>query len=619
MLYQEELDDRLFFENTGYPYPNTDKSNYEMMKDLIEFKLGVEHDIEFYQQNWSKFKYLAMDKINAGYKFMTVQEIYRVLSRNNVPKYDSTALENSYICQISGSGDKYVVLYLYKPKYMPESDKLVKYLSHSYPMIGDIVETDLSSLIFIDRGRLEVNKDDYTALISYRKKYFVKSPKINRYVSDKLLEWFGLSFSSLQIVLNEIRVDGKLRNFFDNPITLNNSDVMNEFKYALLADYRYAKFEEMFNAFVIAYAQQEFKKINEDDYSEILLQGTKRGITNSNSLLYRTYASNPDSYFLSMLHYTVQYNNSDKFDWTKLDSSKRGLLEGSVETLVNRYINFAPRRYDKERRCWLIEKPAEIQSGKFDKLCKRYAVVGSSFSHEIRGFEPDIISDNEVVWDFNRYFDDKLSKVAVYILCGIRMVCYGDETSIDVGKDGNTEDILNLFNCVYDETDMVRALVFNGEQYKGLKDAVASWAVKVKYDLDGYYSNLPVELTEVFGEFNEFAKLLLLDHEMTASIRTNPKYDVEYSKEDNSAYLVLSYVLSIRDFDEGIAHTTRITNKQFKSFSGALLIDFLTSIIKDYVLENVGWEQKIELYEYDRLSINFNESNQQVTIRYRLS
>lgn len=67
--------------NTGYPYPDTPKSNAEMMQDLIQKDQKVLYSVEFYQSVFPDIKKYLLSRITEGNFNLSIKDVFDVISK----------------------------------------------------------------------------------------------------------------------------------------------------------------------------------------------------------------------------------------------------------------------------------------------------------------------------------------------------------------------------------------------------------------------------------------------------------------------------------------------------------------------------------------------------------
>ena len=139
--------------NTGYPYPNTPQSNFEMLRTLILNEKGVSHSVEWYRDNYSGFKEYVMDCHKNGH-IITLTDILNSMtyeSRKHFPVTTPVAIYKLPKYEDILDLDGYLFL---NPIYIKGIHMLHRVVSNGN-LLGDIrkleelVENNTSFMVFM--------------------------------------------------------------------------------------------------------------------------------------------------------------------------------------------------------------------------------------------------------------------------------------------------------------------------------------------------------------------------------------------------------------------------------------------------------------------------------------
>lgn len=614
MLCRNKDKDTLFLHHTGYPYPDTRETNFLMMMYLVYEKLNIRHSENWYVLRWIDFRDFCMSCIKQNKYDVDIRDIYKAFVGNNSCEYDMEMAEfKGGIYRLPDLASKYISLYVHNLIAVPDYNDFVEILLVVYPFITELATGDKSGIIFINKEMFFKHNEDYQQYLKYEKEHINKSSKVDTMISDKLLELIEISYEDLSTIIQSTNDVVRKKIILTNPFILDE-DGGETFRRLLLDKFIYSNLADVYNRFLIYFAEKEYSVPNIREILDVSIQKGK----DSGKIPVYIYHNCSSGFFLSTLHYAMQLDRGEELSIDFSTSSISYALRKSVEDMLASYWRISTKRYDEKRRSWIVTPPEGVSEGCYDSLSK-IAVMSVQYEAEIVGFLPDIVTSNEVVWDFTKHFDEKLSRIAVYILLSLDYIAY--DSIVDIDELRQEEYMSELLDCVYNRNDLAFASVFDYESVSKYKLALKSTIAYISGETGGYFKNLPKELEEILGEFNLFAKLLLSSHSYAEGCRSTESYGknniVIRRSTDGHDEFVLEYTLSVWNV-ANINLTTNISEESFKYISGALLFDFLVSLIKyrDYL--NVYDSCSIQYFSFDNLSISFTEELQFVTIKYRV-
>ena len=111
MLAQEGTDDKLVITFTGYPYPDTEKSSFEMMQDLLDKYCNIKYTIEFYQRVFPVITDYLWKIVAGGHPYsryrLSVRNIYTaILEADAKEKNRKRASHSDYMKSVRKSSRK---------------------------------------------------------------------------------------------------------------------------------------------------------------------------------------------------------------------------------------------------------------------------------------------------------------------------------------------------------------------------------------------------------------------------------------------------------------------------------------------------------------------------------
>lgn len=602
MLAQGE--NELIAVKTGYPYPDTFKSNAEMMRVTVQSVLDVHHSIDWYKARLSKFTSFAMDRINAENYIFHIRDIYNALSGNELINKTDNIEENS-IYQLPDLTDDYMTFYICKVDKFLEFAECINYF---YKHMDYIIDNNLSCLVFINRHSL--SNENYRKLEEFKQSYIGVSTEIQDKVSEILLKLIDMDYSCLSFVLDSATSDLRLKAILEDPFVLDDEGGV-VFKNYITDYFMYGNLRDYFDYFALRYLtyyceseavtealQTYFNLYGEYDMFTSMLN-TGRGV------------------FCKLLYHIVKLNKDDNIivDFDTLDEDLIARVKGEVTNAFYYYWHEAPRRYDKEKRQWIISTYKEIKKSEWGILIDKFSIIKSSINLEISNIKPDVITPEVVIWDFTKHFDDMLSRVAIYFTKGFNSVNL-KYTQTEVLATG--DNFVRLLQFLYSKGDLAKDSVFNAEYIDKFRTILYNGLLHI-FNSGGYCIDLPKEITEVFGECNDFGKLLYSSSNYAdGCMLGSTDYGVDIREsEDGSAVAYIKYVFAIHDgrFNKV---KTNILKENFSYISGALLFNFLRTLCIDYHHIIKTYNCTSDLIRFDRLSIDFDDNKQLVSISYKL-
>lgn len=620
---------------TGYPYPNTPKSNYEMFADLIKEISGVSRSIEFYANRWNLVKsflsmYISMDTIlitdDILKDFLTINldDLLCVLDklslRDNLVHNSIVESNKGCVYKLPFIDTEMQGYYVSNPYYLKEGIKfdLINSLrpNGSYggfrQRLRYMITNNISCLVFT---RHAISEEKFVT-------YTDESKNIVNLVSDKLEEVIDINYEEIVTFFKyviETKRGGGYVTHLACALNLDSKQEILDFIEERFSSYTLADIKQLATPLVSQCLNNRyssidflgiiryFKASDEDNFS--LLSYTED--------MYKAMESNRyNIIFLikACLHSSV---NKD-FDYLLQDRLTYDILNESIRNFFNRLINCFDGDYDYETKTFDLDFYELIDGFNVVEFYNKIPEFHQGLISHVFYLEPTSMDANSVSWDFHKCFDSKLANMAYSLMVGVDT--YYREQQVDILRDYEEilydSSIVELMNYLWsgNSTDFVKSIIFDSKIHAQRKKVLIDNIVSMQNDFFWYYSAIPDEFTNAFGKINEFGKLLLTTVDITADPFMLFCMFVDDTKiYSTSRHFVKSYNIMMRDTQKR-QYKIELSEAAFEEIRGFVVYDFLRSMLSHKDMQ----QQRVKYITLDNLVVNFNVETQHVEIKYPL-
>ena len=597
MTYNDEKGD-LGVAHTGYPYPDTPKSNALMLQELFQDKLGIYESEEFYITNY--------DRVISYFKSQHGEFFYPDFSLSGLADvmFGNTCIERLALC--------------YK--------------------IYDIAKYGHYRMLLLkNKKSSELSYEDDKILI-------VKNNKVNRIRILRSGQFRNKVFSAfIEILRNTYKIDTStsgVEKFLSLVAEVYDSEGV-DFE---VFDFSLIKFASVGNTvalrtykgrdciksivvpYVCAYANANYNfGIKESEFIELC----EFSSFNIVSTLLKRYSFESYSYpRLLILFYCINKNLDDNcvisydVDTCLMEFSEFVLTSALLDAYVNELIrNFAGQGKDSSDvyNAVIIDVSSKLSNGFLDVFYNRIAdfnlalqnndaikVMWRARVSSTRNIcKPTHISSNRIEWNVMDKFDsseDDLYEVLplLYNMLGDSGLDLRSGYLGDTDEDGKYVIIDELMSDLFQNFggNNIKGLVFEADKYTSIRNELIDFSKHRPigvYDGIRYYIDLR-DIEPILGHFNLFGRLFC--H------RTNSTYFKEAVNQSCfSGVWVYKYKFCVR------GHITDMSEEMFEGVRGAVILDFIAWLLDtanlidcDITLRNI--------------IISFKEETQEVTAQY---
>ena len=551
---------------TGYPYPDTPKSNLLMMQDLIEQECHMSVDEEYLTRNFHNI----VDYLEHCYNFENVPTMQGITASIYL---EPDMFFGHEIIRLHQRGNYYVML-TDKGGY----DRFI--------VVIDVVEFNRYGL-----GCKESDK----ALQRFYKDYKKDAHDTKDMFCDSLE-----SFKAFLDVIVDVVEESNKGSF---------SFCYDKYGFAEMKSVVISSYEVVMKHIGTVLYDIMCKHIKQV-YQVVLNISDLRKICSfldcETKFASKSYVENTKFHNLLVICLDRLYSNSSR---KALMSTGLDIVENDLLTTINSYCEYVIVEYAK-----FIYNTLQFQDDKFicnikDKLEGHRGYIGEfyvkskPFMYQVcrdnmTNFDA-LVSDTNVVWDMTRYFDEravKLSGLAVDRTL-VREVEFGSV------KDLVDKNILELLICMREDIDE-RIIVFNNELYERLKQYVIEAFLLYNASVHGeagftddnkYYIKFPSYIHDILGEFNLLARVLAYGSNLNA---LTDNYHVGVGAKNT---IKISFT-----FGDSYKISADYFNKYLK---GACIINFLTFGYKSFLHSDT-------IVSLDRIKIAYNETTQSVEMEH---
>ena len=502
-------------EYTGYPYPDTPKTNAEMIQDLVCETSGVLKDIEYYQSNFSKLRDYILDCHKERFD-ITVSGMMGAL---NI--FNDNIFENACVYQfIEYEGylgllvdkienDRYdracMSLLFISTELFNKYNVEVRFDSSVFDELGHMFKgSNLCSRVFDNTDCLiEFLQLCIELVKNFKHSYFSVAYSIDSF-TDLVLQVLSniqvmtnyTQETTLALLLQHFSVSGTFFESIDMPqlkqiLNISGTNVKTHLGLLDVTDI----------ANLLSYTiVSKFSNINESDSLYNFFERYLKHVLNM--------------FYTTLTEYIMYDNNKFIIDLTG---------RGNVEE-------------------WGIDNLYEAFEEFKDSIC--------SFAYDL---EPTSVTSNRIEWDMSKFFAEDLINL-VPLICPKFACGAATYTTIDSLNKDEVQELL------YETHGMdARSVVFDAEIYKDLVHRFTC------YKGNRVFDKLTTDVLNTLGEFNLFAKYFCCDEN---SWLFKCKYqDVLYTHEAKFVY------------ELGFQHTDmrfKMTKETFEKYvKGAVILDFI--------------------------------------------
>lgn len=570
MLYQ--VNAKLQIVNTGYPYPNTEKSNVEMVKELVESGKDIDNPIEYYY-----------DYVNVITNFCTIMSLLQRdclvvdLARYYLSNINDNKFADYSIYLIYEDMDKYSILYGSDTVRVVSYDELYR-------------ESEIS---FHSRS----NYMQETFLEEVGDSISVQSP-LNLGV-EQVLELIKIAMSNIDI--NMIKnIDLTVEEFAKIVINFGGINKNYYFDWDFFAEviselFKYNRGitiskDDILNLIT---CMGDVNLVFSDKYFAPILLETKLnsrlGIEYKETNLHALSGTTLDKFIAEYAQYIVYLAKDNKL----------------FEYVDGRFILHIKWKNSHIKDMYYI-------SNSFKSTLSQYVNIQLGMSFAVI---PTSVSDTELVWDLHKYLGDSLIALAPLVYSTLEDATGVEYTDVDTLLSGNN--VIQMLSGMYNELSDERSMVFKAELFNlcanKLKECVETYykremkTVLNKRWVKVYISKIPEDIVNLCGDFNLFARYFCADSELF-------KFDKSFVQE-RPGVVVLSYKfrynfpISRHDTTYNLSISKEMFETQLK---WACIIDFVKTILMHVDIDK-GAVLPLEL---GSIYVEFHEESQRIYVKY---
>lgn len=222
----------------------------------------------------------------------------------------------------------------------------------------------------------------------------------------------------------------------------------------------------------------------------------------------------------------------------------------------------------------------------------------------VLGISPSSVSNSKIVWNMTKYFDSKTAPIVMLIYSSVKLIPFSSLTTL---TDSDILDILSDISGIDN-----RVLIFDTKGYRELH-AKFIYHMNI-YDNSSdrfelfYYDYIPDEIINILGNFSLFARLFCYG-KVSEYFKFNEKLkDYKFSNGKTVTYYAYNIGYSRFNNEDEVFN---MSNETFENtFKGACIADMLKLLLGDEDLCNLS------LLSIDNVRIKFNEKRQRVIMSY---
>ena len=573
---------------TGYPYPDTEKSNLEMLQDLVYKETGIMKPTEyFYNYIDAIQKFIS---ITGNIRFSAVSLAWYLLGgdiaeRSNVSYTEILCHNNMKILFLLENSSVLIVGNEFKTL-TTNQDEVVKD-SFCRKVANQLIEY----CVDVD-CELEFTAAQVIELL----KLFLESDSVDVDISLELYLFIDVLFD----YINKIKISGLMQDYasavcstlkIGNDIHMTEKDIIKifraiEYDNELVLDYTTAFL------FIIYYTNNKLNRVTNEDT-----------VIESCRMFLLVFTSSLAHEVHNAIHKNIVHNEFSKlYTLTYSDGILKFKLNIDSMDFNSFYFN-----------------------NDFDEFSDTIsAIVGKRNIHATSsyGVSPSRVGKKILIWDLNFYIaKDSIDLIPILFIIDDSIKLGGVKSLFDTNK--QVEILSGMFKNLKD----TRYIVFDNrkpleEFVNDLKSCFKLYNInvirtnsddfEVNDGMNKYYIDIPSNIINLVGDFSLFAKIFYYAPSVFIETDSMSKYVHRDTKDE---YVIYRYRFSLYS-----ATSTRIpleiSNEMFESgVKGACIVDFIRKMLLKYSEFNLD---KIFPISIKDISVDFDESSQEVKLMYNI-
>lgn len=595
---------QLIVVKTGYPYPDTDKSNFGMLKDLFEKELGVCKSEDWYRDKYFLLKEYVMQFIDRDYA-IDINNLYKVL---NGEKLDINRVEHLKGSIISTDEAK---IYDFNFKFGFVQAYLIcnlgripdnEYFKVKFPKLYSKMPMDGTFLIFeiSAESHFSVTSQRYRDIFDYVEQ---ADEQIESEVSSICERYTGVNFKVLISMIAFSGASDCTRNCYqlDRSSFLSILDSIKNHNTIKFSDNSFADcYSHALSDYIAETKGYDIldicKNVNTFSSAALTRDVQKDIVSKLNSISISSITVTNKNLFLKYIEIAAKNSNNVPIDYS--DDDTREVLEDSYDGLIYALVERAKKQcsFHNGNDCYF-----EINAPKIAKFYKEKENVRLAIDEVMVGFKPDTGMDDILRYHLNKVFTPKYANVLGLLIQN--KLSMARQTSMQFVVDSIYEsEVPILLGFLF--SDMERRIIFDIEGLKftesAIRDRFLNRNSKVSRGL-----NVSGHIT---GRFNVLAELFLNfgNHFFIRSVHWGLG-DYDYH---------MSYTLCFKDgfISNDYFVTTSISDETFEGLKLACKLDFIVRMVVTMKCLTKG----VSFIDIDDVGVKFNSSTQEVNLWYSI-
>lgn len=573
-MLAKRVDGTFIIVKTGYPYPNTPKSNVEMLQKTLKEMAGVEKDLDWFVWHYDRIKGYLMDCVYGK----DILDIQHMLASLNVSELSNVVNIKSGVYYVTET-DNYMCVYFHNPN---TSNALFNKAFKLFNIVeDDNVQHGISFITFIVKEAMGVKARNIIA----------ENDIVREYVLGELSDIFSIEKEFVVDILSLLEKTPKfvIRNYNFNEVkglrsklsSLNH--IISQYIYPLIKDITVGVIKKKYNV----------------DITRMY------DIVGSYSYVLDTFSTKEYKDIYALVVVTTRMKHGVHIKETDLPESIHQLMVLVEENFFADYATYIKARtiylsgnvYDANMR----DISTECH---FDELYKNAQSFKMNIDMLLYGIEPTDIYPNSIIWNLNEYFSEDLVLIAETILLHkndlLMRVCDID----DIFSAESAADFVGSMMC---DIDIPRMVVFDKDVLEAKKTLFEQSITIAMLGTMGLAYIAP-EIEDVIGKFNSFGKIFAVCESDGDSLF---KDDIIYSI--GKSCILYEYTLRIKTrWEDDIR--IHLDENGFENFRSACIYDFIKNLIMHKIFVN-SW---FKFMSYDKIDVSFDVETQRVVCKYYL-
>lgn len=560
---------RIGVKNTGYPYPDLGKPNYDMLRDLVKKELNILHDSDWYMNHWGTFKKYLQDKICKNVHYIDLYKLIKLMESDSKVEGKIYRLPDM---------DGIALLYVENPANIVEF-KLEMY-SDYISNANDFVRRNESFIValYIDNALLEgIKKASELCAIDYMDETF--KALISMTYKEILLSFrflTQLGFINRCYPVSKYGLERIIHDGMNDEFTVRSM------------------LNDKFLKYCIWYANKEYN-IHISDVIDFLASHTKGGLID---LADDSISLHKDIMYELIIN-TAKLENRGVVNDSELSKEFLKVVSATLKKCVVTFVNTALDRFtcDESNTVFKIDGTSV---GVFGNACFKGLYDNfTEFKEAIDDFfcylRPSTITNSEIIWNLNDYLDEGLAnKVGHYL--------FYEKADISVSvMSANliVSNPLSVLNCLF--KDLSRLLIFDNDFIEKIKTILKhSFPSAINMILPPEFLTL-----EEYKDYSDFMLLFAnnnqvftkhLDDSMNGSLSSHRYY--------------YKFNLGLDDYENNTVIHTDMSKETFEKLKVFFIVEFLR---RHFINGNLfyRYKNKVRLEDF---KVSFDEEEQLVSI-----